>query len=177
MEQFTDFATDLNSLTAPVKGVYDYWQSLPKRKGLPLKSELAPMEIPLEFLPHVFLMELEYNPFAAQVRLQGTYINYSLGQHFTDKYVDESTFGESAAAILDSYKEAARKRVAYVSQEEILSTSQQKMLIEAIHLPMVDEGGEVKFILGALSRLSGSESFDQKFRGHHWDVKARSQIG
>ncbi|WP_085899320.1 PAS domain-containing protein [Kiloniella majae] len=177
MEQSTDLTTDLNSLTAPVKGVYDYWQSLPKCRGLPLKSALAPMEIPLEFLPHVFLMELEYNPFAALVRLQGTYINYSLGQHFTDKYVDESTFGESAAAILDSYEEAAIKRVAYVSQEEVLSTSQQKMLIEAIHLPMVDEEGDVKFILGALSRLSGSENSDQEFRGQHWDVKIRSQIG
>jgi hypothetical protein len=169
-------STDLNSLTAPVKGVYDYWLSLPKCRGLPLKSALTPIEIPPDFLPHVFLMELEYNPFAALVRLQGTYINYSLGQHFTDKYVDESTFGESAVDILASYEEAATKRVAYVSQEEILSTSQQTMLIEAIHLPMVDEDGEVKFILGALSRLSGSENPDQEFRGRHWDVKMRNQI-
>ncbi|WP_162938135.1 PAS domain-containing protein [Kiloniella sp. EL199] len=176
MEPPTDLTTDLDSLTAPVKGVYDYWQSLPRCRGLPLKSALAPMEIPREFLPHVFLMELEYDPFAALVRLQGTYINYSLGQHFTDKYVDESTFGENAADILASYEEAAIKRVAYVSQEEILSTPQQTMLIEAIHLPMVDQEGEVKFIFGALSRLSGSDNPDQEFRGRQWDVKMRSQV-
>ncbi|WP_417454525.1 PAS domain-containing protein [Kiloniella sp.] len=167
---------DLLKLTAPVKGIYDYWRSLPTCEGLPLKSALDPVEIPSGFLPHIFLVQLEYNPFAAFVRLQGTYLNYSLGQYFTDKYVDKSTFGDSAATILASYEEAAAKRMAYVSQEEIQSSKYQSILIEAIHLPMVDDVGDVKFILGALSRISGADSTDLEFRGRHWDIKARSQI-
>ena len=163
-------------LTDPVKGIYDYWRSLPQCKGLPMKSALDPIGIPSEFLPHIFLVQLEYNPFSALVRLQGTYLNYSLGQHFTDKYVDESTFGDSAATILASYEEAATKRMAYVSQEEVHSSSQKRILIEAIHLPMVDDEGDVKFIFGALSRLSGADRIDQEFRGHHWEIKSRSQI-
>ena len=71
---------EILELSDPVRRVYDYWQSLPNLKGLPLKSALEPMNMPLQILPHVFLVELEYEPFAALIRLQGTYINSALGQ-------------------------------------------------------------------------------------------------
>jgi hypothetical protein len=167
---------DLDSLAAPVRGVYEYWEALPKFQGLPLKSSLDPVDMPLEYLPYVFLVQLEYNPFAALIRLQGTYINHSLGEYFTNKYIDESTFGESAPAILAGYEEAAIKRVAYVSHEEVHAISGQTMVIEAIHLPMVDEQGKVIYFLGALSRISGSTNHDHEFRGQRWDVKAVNKI-
>ena len=173
MEQFAD----LDNLAPPVLGVYKYWLSLPKCAELPLKSCLDPVDIPTKLLPHVFLVQLETNPFAALIRLQGTYINHSLGEYFTDKYIDESTFGDSASAILAGYEEAAQKRVAYVSHEEVYGLSGQTMLIEAIHLPMVDEEeGHVNYFLGALSRISGVTNHDHEFRGRRWDVKAISNI-
>ncbi|WP_299378864.1 PAS domain-containing protein [uncultured Kiloniella sp.] len=173
MEQYAD----LDNLAPPVLGVYKYWLSLPKYEGLPLKSSLDPVDIPTKLLPHVFLVQLETNPFAALIRLQGTYINHSLGEYFTDKYINESTFGNSATAILAGYEEAAQKRVAYVSHEEVYGLSGQTMLIEAIHLPMVDEEeGHVNYFLGALSRISGVTNHDHEFRGRRWDVKAISNI-
>ncbi|KKJ78667.1 hypothetical protein WH95_00845 [Kiloniella litopenaei] len=172
MEQYAD----LDNLSPPVLGVYKYWLTLPKCAGLPLKSSLDPVDIPTEHLPHVFLVQLEENPFAALIRLQGTYINHSIGEYFTNKYIDESTFGESATAILAGYEEAAQKRVAYVSHEEVYGISGQIMLVEAIHLPMVDEEGNVNYFLGALSRISGATNHDHEFRGRRWDVKAVSNI-
>ncbi|WP_419904755.1 PAS domain-containing protein [Kiloniella sp.] len=171
-----DFATGTKGLTLPVQGILDYWKSMPVEKDLPLKSTLDPLSIATEILPHIFLVELNYEPFSAFIRLQGTYLNNSLGQHYTGKFIDETTFGGYATEILELYEQAAHRRMPYISHEEISSREDLSVIVEAIHLPLIDEHGTVKYILGAVSRLSEIPSPESEFVASRWEVNTIKQV-
>ncbi len=162
--------TETKGLTLPVQGILEYWKTLPFEQDLPFKSALDPLSIPTEILPHVFLVELGSNPFSALIRLQGTYLNHALGQHFTGQYIDETTFGAGAVEILDHYEQTVKRRTPYVSQEEVTFRKDESVIVEAIHLPLIDNLGEVKYILGAISRLSGIVNSKNDFIPSHWEL-------
>jgi hypothetical protein len=171
-----ELSSDIKGLTRPVEGILNYWKSLPFEQDLPFKSSLDPLDIPTNILPHIFLVELNYNPFSACIRLQGTYLNSSLGQHYTGKLIDKTTFGDYAIEILALYEQSAERRTPYISREEISSSDNTSMFVEAIHLPLIDEQGMVKYILGAVSKLSGLPDTESDFVASHWEVNQVEKI-
>ncbi len=171
-----DTTADTKGLTLPIQGILEYWKSLPLEQDLPYKSALDPLLIPTEILPHIFLVELSYDPFSAYIRLQGTYLNNSLGQHFTGQFIDEDNFGPYSAEVLKLYEQLANRRTPYISHEEIISQDDMNVMVEAIHLPLLDDQGGVKYILGAISRLSGLSNPESGFVPNRWEVNSFKEI-
>ncbi|MCZ4279939.1 PAS domain-containing protein [Kiloniella laminariae] len=166
--------------TSPVKGLFDYWKSLPADQGLPLKSALDPLGMPPRVLPYLFLCELTFVPeFSVYFRLQGTFLSEVLGQNFTGKYLDETTFGKDASRVIGHYYRVATNRVPCVTQERISSGRGVSMIMEVIHLPLADEKGEPRYIIGALARIQDAvvpETPPENFVSRYWDIEMFSEI-
>ncbi|MCZ4279940.1 PAS domain-containing protein [Kiloniella laminariae] len=162
-------------IQSPVlRGLLSYWQSLPLKQDLPLKASFDPLSVPRQIWPQLFLCQLFYEPFSVLIRLQGTYLNDKLHQQFTGKYIDETTFGASASKVLRAYQRAALKRVGYLSQERLCFGEGFGVFLEAIHLPLLDEKGQVSHMLGALERLPCQADCLDNFTPRRRDIPRQS---
>ncbi|WP_020591292.1 PAS domain-containing protein [Kiloniella laminariae] len=168
---------DLLIQSPVLRGLLDYWKSLPAKPNLPLKTSFDPLAVPRQIWPQIFLCQLFYDPFSVLIRLQGTYLNDKLHQKFTGKYIDYSTFGPAAVKILHNYQRAAQNRTGYLSQERLCFGERDGVFLEAIHLPLLDETGRVSHILGALERLPGQADCHEKFEARRRDISHQSPLG
>jgi hypothetical protein len=77
--------------TPVVEGVLAYWNSLRRGQPVPFRHDVEPADIKA-FLPHVFMVDLSYEPFRAKYRLVGTEIVRVARFDFTNRFADELDF-------------------------------------------------------------------------------------
>jgi hypothetical protein len=127
----------------------DYWHQKRGERAMPARSDIEPVELKT-LLPHIFMVDVEYEPFRLRYRLIGSALVGVLGQDIKGKYLDQmpllfrtfaaGAYEEVLAARRPCYKEvsgiAAYFRVAY------------KRLL----LPLSNDGQSINIILGAIFR-------------------------
>ncbi|WP_419901270.1 PAS domain-containing protein [Kiloniella sp.] len=162
--------------SATNKSLLAYWLKLSEGAGVPQRARFDPINIDPEVLPHIFLCSLGYAPFSVHFRLQGTFITEYLGQAYTGKELNKETFGESADEVKALYKRVADTRHPVVSQELISAANGDEILIEVLHMPLMNKQGKVAFVLGSIDAMGDDYLNKQHFVSHHWVVKSSTGV-
>jgi hypothetical protein len=76
-----------SNIGANVRALSVYWHGL-NAGATPARAQFDPMAIPA-LLPHVYLVELEADPFRVRYRLTGTKSDEWNGFNLTGRYIDE----------------------------------------------------------------------------------------
>ncbi|MEH6630425.1 MAG: PAS domain-containing protein [Halopseudomonas aestusnigri] len=162
--------------SATNKSLLDYWVRLSGGIGVPQREHFDPIDLDPDALPHIFLCSLGYAPFSVHFRLQGTFITEHLGQAYTGKELNSETFGEAADDVLELYKRVADELHPVVSQELISAANGDKILIEVLHMPLMNKQGKVAFVLGSIDAIGDDYLNKKHFVSHHWVVKSSTDL-
>src|SRR5690606_35859740 len=96
-----------NDIGANAKALSEYWHWL-NAGATPSRALFDPMAIPA-LLPHIYLVDLEPDPFRVRYRLTGTKSDEWNGFNITGRYIDEflpTDLNGANRILLDAYREA-----------------------------------------------------------------------
>ena len=137
---------------APLKQLYDYWQSLRDGRKMPSRSDINPAHI-VSVLPHIGLFDVEHTPRRYRIRLLGTRIVSWYGCDLTGCYLDELDFGIGPGftfSLLDRIVE--RVLPGYMSGEYTKQDG-RSIRYERLFMPLSNDQITVNMLLGATCRL------------------------
>lgn len=72
-----------------LRGVYAYWRGVHPPVGLPGRQHIDPQAL-RKFLPYIWLIDIEREPFRLRYRLIGTAVVHVLGKDMTGQWFDEA---------------------------------------------------------------------------------------
>jgi len=134
---------------AGLRRLFDYWTQLRGPRFAPARAELRPSEIP-RALPHILLLDrLAGGDF--RIRLMGTHIVNGLGADLTGRALsalpgaDHNLLAQLACGVADS-----AAPVIYGRTETVIA-GQPVSVIEALGLPLSEQGRSVDMVLTGLS--------------------------
>jgi hypothetical protein len=78
-----------------IAGLERHWDSV---RAMPRRDEIDPIEL-VPWLPYVSMMELHYDPFRVRYRVVGTEVARIIGEDFSNRWLHETGWGESAIAL------------------------------------------------------------------------------
>lgn len=95
-----DFRNILNG--DEIKGLFDYWDAKRGTRGLPLRSDIDPIDMPRPVLAHVMIVRVEADG-GYRFRLAGTRMLDIFGKDITGKTLDEVLSGPDLENARRSY--------------------------------------------------------------------------
>lgn len=100
-------------LTSPrhlptIAELHEYWLSRRFGRVMPRRADIDPADMPA-LLPHIALVDIEYEPFRVRYRVVGTKMVEYVGHDFTGLYLDELKFSKPDE-LLALYRRAATER-------------------------------------------------------------------
>tara|TARA_R110002167_G_scaffold244516_5_gene450021 strand:- start:232 stop:720 length:489 start_codon:yes stop_codon:yes gene_type:complete len=91
---------DLNVVSPLLLNGLEIWRQARGMAAMPARRDFDPVRLPLELLPHILLVDVEYLPEPRfRWRLIGTYITDMIGRDSTGRYWDEIYDANVLAAI------------------------------------------------------------------------------
>ena len=81
-----------------IAGLEGHWDGVRGTRAMPRRDEIDPVEL-VPWLPYVSMMELHHDPFRVRYRVVGTEVARIIGEDFSNKWLDETGWGESAIAL------------------------------------------------------------------------------
>jgi len=131
-----------------IRGIHSYWQSIHPNEDLPGRRHFDPIQVP-ELLPHIWLLDVQAEPFSLRYRLAGTMIVQLLGREVTGLSFAEAHPDISPdSAYLEIYRLAARKGVpSWRRGTPNFFTRPDVASVETIILPLADDGKHVDILL------------------------------
>jgi len=81
-----------------IAGLEEHWDGVRGTRAMPRRDEIDPIEL-VPWLPYVSMMELHYDPFRVRYRVVGTEVARIIGEDFSNRWLDETGWGESAIAL------------------------------------------------------------------------------
>lgn len=143
--------------------VYAHWQRLAARRGgIPLRADLDPAEIP-RLLPFLFIVERIRSTGRYFFRLSGTGIRDIMGSENTNRFLDELLHGEDLAAVSAMFEEVMGQGACIRSTEGLTYSDRSYRRVEILRLPLRAADGEVRLVLGCLSRIEDEDQPDSTF--------------
>ena len=154
--------SDIDTWHPSIQALYRYWLGIHPETGLPGRQHVDPLDL-RRFLPWIWLLELQREPFRARYRLVGTRICELAGRELTGMWLDEahSLVAENPSR-LDRFR-----RVAEIGQPSwrrgkpslFLSDMADFTEIENLFLPLARNGQTVDMILAysVFYHLDGTE--------------------
>jgi len=144
---------NLNCRNAEIQRALDYWHVLRGSRTMPAAKDLDVLQIPRSVLPHITLLDIEYEPEKRfRWRLIGTAVTTILQRDMTGRYWDEiynddvyNLFAEPANSVLQNRKPMRFTAKAHVEGKEIYDA-------EHIYMPLL--GGDDR-----IDRLFGISAF------------------
>ena len=140
---------NLDCRNAVIRAALEYWRSILSSRAMPAPEDLDPLLIPRNVLPHVTLLDIEYEPRKRfRWRLIGTAITELLNRDLTGRYWDETFTDDEinifAAAVDYVLKTGAPLRFTakgHVAGKEIYDA-------EHIYLPLSRDGERIDRLFG-----------------------------
>lgn len=144
----------LNSDTRRVESpilwtLFDHWKSL-RQEGwvCPKIKSFDPVNVP-RLLPNIYLVDVLDSDPRFYFRLIGTDIVNFTGRDLTGCYVDEKSYGSFAKVAEDFYRTSCERRQPYgFTGNALWNEGKSWMRVELVSLPLCDEEGTVKRIIG-----------------------------
>jgi hypothetical protein len=94
-----------------IAGLEAHWNRLRGDRPMPRRDEVDPVEL-VPWLPYISMMELHYDPFRVRYRVVGTEVARIVGEDFSNRWLDETGWGDSAIALNRMlYERVAETRV------------------------------------------------------------------
>ena len=81
-----------------IAGLEAHWDGVRGTRAMPRRDEIDPIDL-VPWLPYVSMMELHYDPFRVRYRVVGTEVARIIGEDFSNTWLDETGWGESAIAL------------------------------------------------------------------------------
>lgn len=129
--------------------LYDYWRSKCPAEGLPLKSDIDPVEIgPL--LHDIFLVAVERAPLRFRFRLLGSGISTMSRPNIIGRTMDEVYPDVREKLSYQDYVTCSEQaEVRHYRGATMFNPDFNFLVTERLLLPVTEGGGKVDFILGA----------------------------
>lgn len=141
---------DLHCQSPIIKTALAAWEKARGGRAMPSRSDIDPLQLPATLLPHILLIDVEYEPrLRFRWRLIGTYITNILGRDSTGKYWDE-LYDEGVLTslisgpnwVLQHQQPLRTTGAAPVSDKEFLHS-------ENVEMPLSNDGKTVDVIMVA----------------------------
>lgn len=81
-----------------IAGLEAHWHRLRAGRRMPRREEVDPVDL-VAWLPYVSIMELHYAPFRVRYRVVGTEVARIVGEDFSNRWLDETGWGENSIAL------------------------------------------------------------------------------
>jgi hypothetical protein len=81
-----------------IEGLEDHWHVLRGKRAMPRRDELDPLNL-VPWLPYLSTVELHYEPFRVRYRLIGTEVARIVGEDFSNRWLDETGWGDAGIAL------------------------------------------------------------------------------
>jgi len=78
-----------------IAGLEGRWNALRAGRAMPRRDEVDPVEL-VPWLPYISMMELHYEPFRVRYRVVGTEVARIVGEDFSNRWLDETGWGETS---------------------------------------------------------------------------------
>ena len=141
---------DLDCQNAVIRAALGYWRGILASRAMPAPEDLDPLLIPRNVLPHVTLLDIEYEPRKRfRWRLIGTAITELLHRDLTGRYWDEiytgdelNIFATAVDHVLGTCAPLRFTAKAHVAGKEFYDA-------EHIYLPLSRDGERIERLFGA----------------------------
>ncbi len=127
--------------------LFQYWDGKRGHRSAPSRENIDPVQM-VEFLPSVFLIDVEEEPRRYRVRLMGTALVHWYGRDLTGCHVDEIT--DQVLAALD---ELVMTWEPWLVSGEYVKKSDRAIVYELLALPLSSDGATVNMILGGVAQV------------------------
>lgn len=126
-----------------------YWHQKRGKRAMPARADIEPAELKA-MLPHIFMVDVEHDPFRLRYRLVGSALVDVLGQDIKGKYLDEMPllFRTFAAG---AYEEVVKVRVPCYKEVRGIA-AYFRVAYKRLLLPLSTDGQTINIILGAIYR-------------------------
>lgn len=115
---------------------------------MPSRQDIDPAEM-VQLLPHLFMVDVETNPWRFRYRLVGTAIVEFTGRDLTGHSLDEGDYGEFTEAALQLFKGVVLQRVPFaVKGRAVWLPGRDWQDIELLCLPLGADENNPDIVLG-----------------------------
>lgn len=125
----------------------DYWRACRGDRVAPRRADVDPLDIP-DLLPFLSLIEVLREPLRFRYRVIGTAVVEGFGRDATGRYIDESLYGGEAAAIASTHARLVAEVRPFHRRARMHYTGKGWQVLDALEVPLVDDGGRVTHIFG-----------------------------
>ncbi len=140
---------------AQLERLLGYWDEKRGQRSMPGRHDIEPRDIP-DLLPHVYLVDVSYDPLSFRFRLAGTEIVGLFGEEVTGKTTDELQTLELRTLLRAHYEDAIRRR-APVFETATFEGSRRYLVYKRLLLPLSSDGEVIDMLLGCTVRLGTHE--------------------
>jgi len=142
--------------------LYLYWRHLPRTGDLPSRKSIDPTEIPSAVLPHVFMIDVDWQDGAPSFvyRLVGTKIINHYGTNFAGQ-TPRQAFPDRFRDLEDAYGRTACSAAPAVARYSAPLEDKRHKLVERVLCPCAEDGRTVDLLFGALcfSSITGTPAY------------------
>ena len=127
----------------------EYWYGKLSGNRLPARADIRPEEI-LPILPHVFLVDVSYQPLAFKFRLIGTEIDRLAARSYTGAGVNETEYARDWERIHEQYRNVIETRAPRLDINNAVWTGREFISYERFIAPLSSDGDVIDALFGAL---------------------------
>jgi hypothetical protein len=131
-----------------IRALHDYWRSIHPAEGLPGRAHFDPLDVP-KLLPHLWLVDVEQDPFQFRFRLIGTAVAEAIGEDLTGRYLGEAFENFRGSDALHALLEVVSGgRPSWRRGPPTLTRKDYDVrLFERIQLPLATDGSSVDMLV------------------------------
>ncbi len=130
-----------------LRQLFQYWDEKRGHRPAPSRNDIDPAQM-VEFLPNVFLIDVEEEPRRYRIRLMGTALVHWSGRDLTGCHVDEIT-----DQVLGALDELVMMWEPWLVTGEYEKKTDRVMLYELLALPLSSDGATVNMLLGGITQV------------------------
>lgn len=135
--------------------------------GLRHRSDVDPVLIDPDLLPHLFLLDVLWEAGSAvprlRIRLTGTALDQALGRALKGRHLEDFMHGPRSADVLDAFRLCARNHAPVWMRQIVEIRNQPARYVEGVAYPLEPNvlcGG---LVMGEITSKNPASSFERRF--------------
>lgn len=118
-----------------------YWSAKRGKRAMPRRSDISPIDMPRQLLPHLIVGELSHDPFQVRFRLVGTEMVARYGRDYTGLTIDDFMTGDYAAYIKGLFRKVYDTAAPVYSDSQFKWNDGGASATRRLMLPLSLDGG------------------------------------
>lgn len=141
-------STPADIASSRLRYLYEYWTAACAGRAFPLRSAIAPTELPPDLLPQMFIADVLHDPLDFRFRLAGTQVVENAGLELTGHLLSELPLAGLEPIITEYETTVARSEPRY-STHDYTSANGYVRTVERLILPLSRSGDTLDMLTGA----------------------------